>query len=334
MNRWIYSGEVSQRAVVAGLYEGILASDDQRYKQYFLDLLAALTANDDDSEGEKDRILTAIAVYARIGNSDPLLSMKGLEKIVQSKLVPAIKDAQQVEHLLQNTEKHFEKVKSVDDVKRLLLFREKLRDLAQRIYAQQSSTFVGAQVALWSLVITAGPIRIFRELRKWIESSNRETGALIAMMFFFDDGIAAMLGTEKVRISEEGMNSKEPKTCSVILESLTKGREPVIEMARFLVTLYESISPSFAYPGSFSRYLVECFMMQLTIWVEEAISIKSCREAMVELFIEMMRIRNQILLDPLSKLLMSSKFLEKKPQLKEEFLITVLWKKGNTRLLA
>lgn len=334
MDRWIYSGEVSQRAVVAGLYEGILASEDQRYKQYFLERLAALTANNDDGEGEKDRILTAIAIYARIGNYDPLLSMKGLEKIVQRKLVPAIKDAQRVERLLQNTEKYFEQVDSVDDVKDLLAVRKKLRDLAQRIYSEQGSTFVGAQFALWSLGITAGPIKIFRELRKWIESSNRETGALIAMMFFFDDGIAAMLGTEKVQVSEAGTDAKEPKTCGLILDSLTKGREPIVEMALFLVTLYESFSQRFAYPRNFTRYLAESFMMQLTSWVEEAIAIKPCHNAMVELFLEMMRIRNGILFDPLYKLLMSSKFLEKKPQLKEEFLNAVLWKKNNTRLLA
>jgi hypothetical protein len=330
LNSWIHSGEVPQRAAVAGLYEGILASDNERYKQYFLALLAALTVIDDDDKQEKHRILTAIAVYARIGDYDPLLSMKGLEKIVQIKLVPAMTDAQRAERLLQNTEKYFEKELSKDQVVDLLQYRKMLRDFAQRMYAQQGSTFVGVQFALSSLAVTAGPIKIFRELRKWIESSNRETGALIATMFLFEDGIAEMLSAEKVQVSEEaGNKSEKAKTCSLVVESLTKGPETVVEMARFLVTLYESFEPHFAYPRKFTRYLVESFISQLTSWVDETIEIQSCRRALAALFVEMMRIRNGVLFDVLYRLLTSSKFLEKKPELKKEFVDAVLWKKSN-----
>lgn len=331
MHRWIDSGNVLQRASVAGLYEGILASENQRYKQYFLQELAALTTGGDDDKNEKHRTLTAIAVYARIADYDPLLSMKGLEKIVRKKLVPAMTDAHHVQKYLQRTEKFFEQRLSEEEAITLLGYQEMLRDLAQRMYAQQGSTFVGVQFALCSLAVTVGPMKIFHELRNWIDSSNRETGALIALMFLFEDGIAAMLSTEKVQVSD---GSEKPKSCSLIVESLTKGREPIVEMALFLVTLYESFAASHTYPRRFTRFLTECLMLQLTSWVDEGIKIQPCREALVALFKEMMRIRRQVLSDRLERLLHSNAFLKHERKLKSEFAEAILSEKHNMQLKA
>jgi hypothetical protein len=45
MNGWIDSDDVRHRANIGALYQGILASNNERYKRYFLEVLKSLTAS-------------------------------------------------------------------------------------------------------------------------------------------------------------------------------------------------------------------------------------------------------------------------------------------------
>lgn len=337
MNRWISSDDVRQRANIGALYQGILASNNERYKSYFLEVLKSLTASlgtsedssDDVSEEEreevKEKLLTAIAVYSRIGASNLTLAMTGLKSIARDRLVPIMTDVQRIGRLLEKTKVEFGKQTSAQDALGLLVFHEMLSDLAERLYNQQASTFVGVQYALSSLCLSVDPIRVFKELRLWIESSNQATGALIALMFLIKDGISSTLESMQVEVSGSNSRFDERKSCNPIIASLTSGQESVVEMARFLVTIFEAFSVTFFLPKQFQDYLGKSYLAHLTTWIEEALPIESCRNAMEELLLELMRIHKNVLYKPIDELLNNPTFLQREPDLKRAFVNAVLW---------
>jgi hypothetical protein len=325
IDRWVNADDVRLRAAVAALYEGILASNDERYQKYLLTYLDTLTDSESQGREEKNRLLTAIAVYARVGNHDLALAMNGLKRIVLRKLAPAMRDANNIQTYLERTEHKYKGKLSAANAVKLTIYQEMLKDWAERMYNQQSRTFVGVQYALCSLALNAGPIKVFRELRRWIETSDQQTGGLIALMFLFKDGIAETLGTAQLEISLDESSLQTSLTASPILLALTSDHESVVEMDRFLVTLYESFTASFVYPRQFSEYLKTSLMFQLSLWIEAALGTESYRKAMEELLSELVKIHNSIMFDPIYRLLQSDDLWRKHPELKQSFVKRVFW---------
>jgi hypothetical protein len=345
MNHWMHSDERRHRANIGSLYEGILGSNDARYRTYFLEVLKSLTARglidrshsevgvvfdsggDPTFEGdeEKVKLLTSISVYSKIGPYDLTLAMQGLKNIACDRLVPTMENVQRVGRLLERTKSAFAQETSAQEALGLLIFQDMLRDLAERLYAEQGSTFVGVQYALSSLCLSVDPLSVFKELRLWVESSNQATGALVALMFLIKDGIASTLESVQVEISNSESGSEERKSCNPINASLTSGQDSFVEMARFLVTIFEAFTVTFFLPKQFQDYLRESFLSHLTNWIEDALAIESCRKAMEELLAELMRIHKRILYKPIDSLFNSRAFLKHEPDLKKDFVNAVLW---------
>jgi hypothetical protein len=347
VDRWINSDDARDRATIGALYQGILASRDERYRRYFLELLEFLsTPNDSDVEPEapetheaslvvsnasedykeeKNRLLTAILVYLQLGAYDLSLTIKGLERIAQGKLVPLMEDVQRIGRLIENTRNAFAQESSAETAIGLWIYQDMLGDLAARLFNQESRTFVGVQYALGTLSLNTNPIIVFKELRHWIESSNQATGALVALMFLNKDGIAAMLESRQVEVSNDESATVDRKTCNPMIVALTAGQESVLEMARFLATMFESFSVKFIFPKEFMRYLRESFLFHLQAWVEESLPIESCRKATEQLFVELMRVHQGVLFEPIYQLLNSPEFSKKDRDLKKSFGDTVLW---------
>jgi hypothetical protein len=288
--------------------------------------LTALTATDvEDEKYEKNHVLTSIAVYAQIGADHLPLAMEGLERIAGKKLVPVIEDMQRVGRLIERTDNEFAQRETVEEAIELLVYQQMLSDFAERLYAEQGSTFVGVQYAFWTLCLNTDPIEVFTELRRWIKKSNQATGALVALMFLSNEGIAANLESEKFEVSPDE-TSTEKISCNAILASLKP--QAISEMARFLVAIYESFSVSFVIPSRFKRYLHESFVFRLKTWAEEALTIESCRHSMESLFIELMRLHQRVLFDTIFRLLNDRSFGKKQPALKKAFVDTVLWQQS------
>lgn len=330
INRWINSDDVRHRAAIGTLYQGVLASEDERYRRYFLKLLETLTAAGTmggSPEDEKNRTLTSIAVYAQIGHYDLPLAMKGLEGIARGKLVPVMRDVQSIGRFIERTQKKFAEELSDEETMTLLVYQKVFKDLAERLYNQQAGTFLGVRYALCSLALSTDPISIFKELRQWIESSDQATGVLVALMFLIQDGIAATLGARLVEVTEDESAAAELKTCNPVVVALTLGPESVLEMARFLITVYESFNATFILPKEFARYLGESFLLHLERWAEEALPIESCRTAMENLLTELMNIRGGILFEPIYRLLNKPEFCNTDSDLKKSFVDAVLWRR-------
>jgi hypothetical protein len=339
INRWIHSNDFRDRASIGALYQGILASRDERYHNAFLDILESLSGSGNSSadrkEGpesattaeEKNRLLTAISVYSQLGSYDLSLAVKGLERIAQNKLVPVLLEVQRVGRLIERTQNAFSQQTSAEDALGLRIYQEMLSDLAARLFAQQGHIFVGVQYALCSLSLNTDPIIVFKELRYWIESSGQATGALVALMFLTKDGIATTLESRQVEMSNNESAPAERKTCNPIIVALTSGQESVLEMARFLVTIFESFSVKFIFPKEFMRYLRESFLFHLQLWIEEALPIESCRKATGNLFAELMHIHQGVLFEPIYQLLNNPAFSKKDRDLKKIFIDEVLWQR-------
>jgi hypothetical protein len=328
MNHWMHSDERRHRANIGSLYEGIFGSHDERYRAYSVEVLKSLTrpnGSGEDGPEEKDKLLTSIAVHSKIGAYDLTLAMKGLNVIARDKLVPIMENVQRVGRLMERTKSAFAQEKSAREALGLLIFQDMLRDLAERLYAEQGSTFVGVQYALSSLCLSVDPLSVFKELRLWVESSNQATGALVALMFLIKDGIASTLESVQVEISNSESASEERKSCNPINAILTSGPESVVEMARFLVTIFEAFSVTFFLPKQFQDYLRESFLSHLTNWIEDALPIESCRKAIEQLMTELMRIHKKILYNPIDNLFNSRAFLKQEPELKKAFVNAVLW---------
>ena len=199
-----------------------------------------------------------------------------------------------------------------------------LGDLAARLFNDQRYTFVGVQIAFMSLCLTTDPISVFTELRRWMKTSNQATGALVALMFLSNEGIAAELESHRFEVTSDEEGSTERHTCNAIVASL-KSDESVTEMALFLVTLYEGFSVPFVFPSRLMRYLHESLMLRLKTWAEDALKNDSCRRVMEQLFIKVMHVHQKKLYDSVFRLLNDKNFGKKYPEKKKAFVDAVLW---------
>jgi len=306
MDRWTQSGDRRRRASIGTLYQGVMASADKHYRAYCLKRLKAfMTSAGDGIKGyEKDRLLTAIAAYSQLGVYDLLLAMQELERIAERYLAPVLLDNQRIARLLKRVEDKFAESSSADEALSLSIYHALLSELAYRLYSERGGAFLGVQYGFFSLCLSVDPVQVCNELRRWISASGHTTGALVALMFFQDDGIASMLEAVQIEMPTDSLASNDAVTYgNPLLISLAANQESVRQMARFLVVIFESFSTTFTFRVELQRSFRESFLQRLKGWVKTAIPAASCRTAMEDLFLEMFRIHNRVLFDPLFQLL-------------------------------
>lgn len=350
------------RTQVGQLYCGVLSSQDERYRSLGLHRLNTLTAppeggQDDENRiavrgddivtsravprdsasKEKNRLLTAIATYVQVGRFDLPQAMRALGQIASRLLEPVMRDVQRIQRLQERIEREFNQPLDADEAVSLAITHHVLRDLAYRLYANEGGIFLGIQLALVSLCRTVDPVHVCQELRTWATASQT-MGALVALMFLQEAGIASQLEITKDRVPGRNAvpDSKNTGTAggqpphrssdvprrsaplvtdggelhrlpprddvlrrNPIVLALTTGHEAVGQMARFLATMYESFSTQFALPSNLQRYCQLSFWQHLHIWVLDAMPIESGRMAMEDLFVELLHIRGGRLYEPL-----------------------------------
>lgn len=379
MDRWVQAGDKPLWASIGSLYRGALASTNERYRELCLTKLKALTATAGDDKPERADLRTAIITYIQVGVHDLPLAMRELQRIAKLRLEPALGDTQRIERLLDRVEREFDEPLYMDEAIDLLVTHELLRDWAYRLYANEGGIFWGIQFALIALCWEVNPVQVFQELRGWIASSHT-MGALVALMFLQEEGIASQLEVYKLPVPKRKAvtDSKQPSSADTSVEiasdevpnnlnvtaedgkedvekkrqaaraashsspasanyystvkndqevntisrsnpivlSLTDGKEAVGQMARFLASVYESVSARFMLPGRSQRYFRISFLQHLKIWIIDAIQVESCKMAMEDLMVELMRIRSGNLYEPIYQLLNSKDFTSQDSELK------------------
>lgn len=317
--------EVRARPLAGAFYQGILSSKNERYRYYFLQRLQKL-GNSPATGPEKHHLLIALAVHSQIGALvEPTWVLNELKRIAERELVPMLHEGRKLARLLHRTEDALREQPTLADALNVSFYREFLQAWAERLYAERLSAFVYTQYALSALCLKADPILVFKDLRHWMETTDALTGALVALMFLLENGIAARLEAERVDISSHAGTAAE--TCNPLILALTGGPTAVRELAQFLVTMYESFA---ALPSEFRRYLHESFLLHLTNWVEESLSQESSRTALLQLFEELMMVHQKALFRPLQDWLESQKFRQNDSSPKQAFadavLAAVLWR--------
>jgi hypothetical protein len=343
MERWIQTSERRLRSSVGYLYRGALSSADERYRELCLNRLKTLSAPASDDEDEKDRLLTAIATYTQIGVYDLHQAMRELQQIAARRLEPTLRNTHRIERLLERVEDEFDQPLYADEAIGLLLAHEMLRDLAYRLYANEGGVFLGMQFAIIALCHATDPLRVCKELRTWV-SSSRTMGALVALMFLQEGGIASQLEVSKIAVPTRGdtPDNKKPVTAGArlqsapdekpgsdrpaeevngisvaphmdsrsnpIVQSITASKDAVGQMARFLAGVYESVSTRFILPGKSQRHFQHSFLQHLKTWVIDALPITSCRMSMEALMVELLQIQSGKLYDPIYQLLNDKDF--------------------------
>lgn len=325
LERCLESDDPRARPIAGALYQGILSSTNERYRQHFLHQLQQLSKSG-GTGAEKQQLLTALSIHSQIGTLvEPAWVLNELKLIAERELVPVLRDGHRIDKFLQAIEKDLEEKASkqqltLAEALTVSGYRELLRVLADQLYAQKRSTFVYTQYALSALCLKADPILVFRELRLWMEIADPLTGALVSILFLIENGIAARLEAEHVEIpGREGAAAAQ--SCNPLILALTNGPVAVREMANFLVTIYERFA---AFPPDFRRYLRESFQLHLTNWVEESLPLESCRTAMVSLFGELVLVHQKTLFNLLQDWLTGKKFLRENTAQKQAFADDVL----------
>ncbi|MFL5386149.1 MAG: hypothetical protein ACJ8GN_26840 [Longimicrobiaceae bacterium] len=266
--RWASLARGRHRGLIGAMYEGVLGSDEPRFRARCLQHLRSMHTGGIAGRG-KDRLDAAIGVYSWVGYYDFPLAMRELYAIVRAHLVPMIEDAARMSRLVTRIQDDIKRAAGGSDEAAARAVEEVLRDLVDRIYAQRAGTFLGVQFALASLCGTHGVAPVLREMRDWIARGGASTGVLVALMFMNERGIANQLREDRTEFPRgEGM---PPVACGQFVRALANGEEDVHQAVRFLGDLYESVKWPWAAEALVRRHFRERLEEHLLEWVEEAL---------------------------------------------------------------
>jgi hypothetical protein len=310
--RWAVSGNGQHRGLVGAMFEGVLGSEDARYRARCLAHLRGMHAGGPAAAG-KGRVEAAIGAYTWVGWHDFALAMDELYAIARAYLVPSIEDATRLAQLVTGIQANLQKAAGKND-KAARALQEVLRSLVDRIYEEQGDIFIGVQYALVALCAARGPTPVLRALRGWIGRGGASTGVLVALMFMHERGIANQLREDAVEFSQgEGL---PPATCGQFVRALAGGEEDVFQAARFLGELYDSVTSPWAAEALVRRHFREQLKVHLLGWVREALPVPELAAA-VRAFVEQLaRTHRGALRDVIVSLVSGGEFV-RKPDMQE-----------------
>ncbi|MGH9755039.1 MAG: hypothetical protein ACREA2_19860 [Blastocatellia bacterium] len=298
LDEWSQSGQPTCQAAVGYLYQGILASRNQRYRELCLEELRELA-----NEEEKAALWTAIAAYKQIGIYDLPLAMYELGNIAERKFTEKFEDTRRLDRIINRIESALENRPTSElETMDLLFFRAVLSEIAHRVFSEEGGLLFVLQYAIVSLCLEVDPLRVFEELQKWTVGRKEALAALIALIFLQENGIAEELEKKSIEIPGAGTAaSATTPRCNPIVISIAASDQAVRQMAKFLTTIFQSFYDF--YPSRSRNYLQKSFLMHLKSWAQNASSVERFRGVVARLFAELLVSPNQVLGDRIYDLL-------------------------------
>lgn len=303
MHDWMRSGNYQQMATVGYLYEGIISSQNERYKKDLLRELDVIASGDDKSE-----LWTAIAAYKRIGVFNLSLAMQKYREITERKLVESMNDTKRIDTIFKRVEKALDQA-DPNTVEHFILtnYKEELSDIARRIYDKDIPFLWAIQHAVVSLCIECGLIPVLEEFSKWIEPDQKALNYVFTLIFLMDGGIADELGRRSVEIAAaDEASDLQPQECSLFVFSIASDENSIRRTAGFLEAVFEGFSDFL--PLQYQRFMREIFFLQIRKLVNDALPVKKCREAIEQLCAMLLTSRNEELRTRLSGYISSHHF--------------------------
>lgn len=308
LERWMRSDKGRHHALVGPLFEGVMGSTNERYRTLCFDHLRKVWRSA-PSRGRAGMqgLHAAIGAYSWIGDHDLGLAMRELGEIARVHLVPMVADVQELARMLSDLENERKQQGKAGEGANTLLVscQTLLAHLMSRIYREKGPTLLGMQASLVSLCLTAGPIPVFRELRRWIAQGGWKTGVLVALMFLHESGIASALTAARV---EGGAGDGPVAAPNPLVESMGRGDDEVLQTARFLGDLYESLSTPHKVDATLLRHCRDSLQDHLLGWVRDAVPLPEYASSMRSLLQATARTHEGILRAPLEQLLARREF--------------------------
>lgn len=303
VDRWVRSDKGRHHVVIGPLFEGVMGSGSERYRTLcFRHLRQARMGAASEDDTALAGLHASIGAYSWIGDYDLGLAMRELGEIAREHLAPMMGDVQRLARMLGNLEnacrEQAREGQALDD---LLVCHALLRDLMGSVFEQNGRTLLGMQASLVSLCLTAGPVPVFREMRRWIADGGWKTGTLLALMFLHENGIAAALKDYRVEVG--GGDDGPSAACNPLVAAVAAGADEVRQTARFLGDLYESLSTPHLMNADLLRYCRESLQGHLLDWVRDALQVPEYAASMRGLLEALAQTHEGILRDPVVQLL-------------------------------
>lgn len=276
IDKWANMESNFHRANVGYLYEGIIASNDDIYLTYCMRKLKHLAFSDDVYEQ-----WTAIAAFKQIGLYDLEFTMKELRKIQEEIIERMIKKKDVLDIVYSNTD--------------LLKEQDVLTNL-DRIYEETGYLLSIIRYSIVALSINLNLIDVLEELRKWVDSGNRNSRVNVVLFFMGTDGILQELeDREVVYLSKDEEDKKEKLHCSLLLDHLGTGEETVKKMARFLKALYKKCFSEFR--ADVSNTLKKLLFDHMKEWTQDSLDNTKVNNTLKNLFVKFFHLGDDDLKD-------------------------------------
>ncbi len=260
---WAHMEESFFRANVGYLFEGILSSEDENYKNFCMGFLKNMALSDNIKVQ-----WTAISAYKQIGLRDLKIAMKELRKI-QEEIIKRMLKTENILDIL------YRRGASEEDV---------LQDL-DMLYKETNYLLSNVRYSIVALCIMINPIDVISELSNWIKEGNRDTKIIVVLFFLGSDGILQVLESRKIiHLSDEDQNSL---SSNVLLNSLTMGDKANEKMVQFLKGLYEKCFSKFQL--SDRKELKKILFNNLEKWVIDNLSKNKVNNELKKLIVELYR---------------------------------------------
>jgi hypothetical protein len=189
----------AQRLFIGRLLQGMRTSGNGAYRQAAIGAVDSLAADNGDDATTHDGLLKAISAYSLLGEQELAVAMEKLGVIAAQKLAPVLTKFHEVGWVLEQVEQRLSGVESPQAAEELLQERFRLGDIAERLSAQQAALLRPVEQAVVYLCLTADPVEVLHEMRKWIARGGARTATMVALLFLHD-GIADDLEGAAARV--------------------------------------------------------------------------------------------------------------------------------------
>ncbi|HEX6042481.1 hypothetical protein [Longimicrobium sp.] len=322
MERWVHAPDQRHLMAVGALCEGVLGSEREEYRRVCLRKLREAEAAPAPRDAAAEQwLMAAIGAYSWIGDHELDAAMDALEAIARRHLIPMIGDLQEFAREIDDVELALKDSESGDGSDPLRLWHAVLRAMMAHIYQKDAKILMAVQRSLVSLCLTAGPIPVFVELRRWIGNTGWKMGVLVALMFLHDRGIARRLKQSRVDVGA-GMDGARV-SCNPLVLWIAAGEDEVKETAAFLGAIYKSLKTPFAVDVRLHRSFEESLQGHLLDWVRDALPVPEYVESMRMLFRALVQTHGGVLRPPLDDLLSRREFRQADDYRLREFAASV-----------
>lgn len=263
IDRWSKEKELSHRATVGYLFDGILRCNNKDYIQKALSALRRLAFSK-----KVERQWTAIAAYKQIGMTDLELAMKELRSITEKEILERHESIEKIGELLQHN--YYSLEKAIGSFNAVFYKTEYL-----------ISTIRYSVIAL---CIMLDPIKVLAELRKWIFDGGDICEILVVLFFLGPNGISEVLENRAAsqRLGSSYGGGHDVQEANIIISSMSINDESITVMINFLMDLYYSFN---RFPTDIQRFLKIKLLTHLKNWTKEGLNSDKMKSTIEKLIV-------------------------------------------------